>query len=111
MVHLPRCVTSVEWGQSGFRRIVRAAGDAAHYERVSFTFVHTHQDGTAISAFEFNRRIGLFQHWRRRGYRFNERRRNDLERPLWKSGHCRNKFQIRAITNFNFTEPAMRSVN
>jgi hypothetical protein len=98
-------------GQSGFRRIVRAAGDAADYERVSFPFVHTHQDGTAISAFEFNRRIGLFQHWRRRGYRFNERRRNDLERPLWKSGHCRNKFQIRAITNFNFTEPAMRSVN
>ena len=64
------------------------------YERVGFTFVHTHQDGSAISAFAFNRRIGRFQHWRRRGYPFNERRRNDLERPLWKVGHCCNKFQI-----------------
>jgi hypothetical protein len=70
-------------------------------ERVGFTSVHTHQDDIAISAFEFNRRIGLFQHWRRRGHRFNERRRNDLEPPLWKSGHCCNKFEIRAITNFS----------
>jgi hypothetical protein len=81
------------------------------YERVGFTFVHMHQDGTAISAFVFDRRIWHLQHWRRRGYRFNERRRNDLERPLWKSGHCCNRFEIRAITNFNFSEPAMRSVN
>ena len=64
------------------------------YERVGFTFVHTHQDDTAISAFAFDRRIRSFQLWRRRGYRFNERRRNDLERPLWKSGHCRNKFKF-----------------
>ena len=81
------------------------------YERVGFTFVHMHQDDTAISAFVFDRRIRHLQHWRRRGYRFNERRRNDLERPLWKSGHCCNRFEIRAITNFNFSEPAMRSVN
>ena len=70
-------------------------------ERVGFTFLPTHQDGTTISAFAFDRRIRHFQHWRRRGYRFNERRRNDLEPPLWKSGHCCNKFEIRAITNFS----------
>ena len=53
------------------------------HERVGFTFVHTHQDGTAISAFAFDRRIRRFEHWRRRGHRFNDkRRRNDLERLL-----------------------------
>jgi hypothetical protein len=64
------------------------------HERVGFTSAATYQDGSAISAFAFNRRIGRFQHWRRRGHPSNERRRNDLERPLWKSGHCCNKFQI-----------------
>jgi hypothetical protein len=48
-------------------------------ERVGFTSVATYQDGTAISAFAFDRRIRSFQHWRRRGHPFNERRRNDLE--------------------------------
>jgi hypothetical protein len=48
------------------------------HERVGFTCVRTHQDGTAISAFAFDRRIRHFQHWRRRGHR-NERRRNELE--------------------------------
>jgi hypothetical protein len=43
VVHLPRCgVTSVEWGQSGVRRIVRAAGDAKDHERVVFTFESIH---------------------------------------------------------------------
>jgi hypothetical protein len=46
------------------------------HERVGFTSVHTHQDGTAISAFAFDRRIRRIQHWR---HPFNERRRNDLE--------------------------------
>ena len=55
------------------------------HERVGFTSAATYQDGSAISAFAFNRRIGRFQHWRRRGHPSNERRRNDLERPLWKS--------------------------
>jgi hypothetical protein len=77
-------------------------------ERVGFIFVHMHQGEIAISAFVFGRRI---THWRRRGYRFNERRRNDLECPLWKSGHCCKKFKNRAIANFNLSEPAMRSVN
>jgi hypothetical protein len=81
VVHLPRCgVTSVEWGQSGFRRIVRAAGDAKDHERVGLTFVPMHQDSTAISAIAFDRRIKRFQHWRRLGHRVNDkRRRNDLE--------------------------------
>ena len=93
--HLPRCgVTSVEWGQSGVRRIVRAAGDAKDHERVDFTFVRTHQDGTAISAFTFDSRIRRFQHWRCLGQSLNDKRhRNDLERLLWKCGHCCNQFQ------------------
>jgi len=42
-LRLPRCgVTSVEWGPSGVRRIVRAAGDAKDHERVVFTFVPTY---------------------------------------------------------------------
>jgi hypothetical protein len=49
------------------------------HERVGFTSAATYQDGSAISAFAFNRRIGRFQHWRRRGHPSNERRRNDLE--------------------------------
>ena len=50
------------------------------HERVDFTSVHTHQDGTAISAFAFDRRVKRFQHWRRLGHSFNDkRRRNDLE--------------------------------
>jgi hypothetical protein len=50
------------------------------HERVDFTFVSTHQDGTTISAFAFDRRIKRFQHWRRLGHPFNDkRRRNDLE--------------------------------
>ena len=76
-----RCgVTSVEWGESAVCRIVRAAGDAKDHERVGLTFVPTHQDGTAISTIPFDRRIKRFQHWRRLGNRFNDkRRRNDLE--------------------------------
>ena len=56
-------------------------------ERIGFTFFPMHQDGTTISAFAFDRRIGRFQHWRRRGHPFNERRWNDLEGLLWKGGH------------------------
>ena len=64
------------------------------HERVDFTFVPTHQDGTAISAFAFDRRIRRFQHWRRLGHPFNDkRRRNDLEGLLSKGGHCCNQFQ------------------
>ena len=56
------------------------------YESVGFTFVPTHQDGTASSASAFDGRIRRrFQHWRRRGHPLNERGRNDLERPPWKS--------------------------
>jgi hypothetical protein len=102
---------SVEREQSGVRRIVRAAGDAVDHERVSFTFVRTHQDDTAISAFAFDRRIARFQRWRRRGHPFNERRRNDLERPLWKSGHCCNKFETRDLpTLISATSHALREL-
>jgi hypothetical protein len=59
------------------------------HEGVDFIFVHTHQDGTAISAFVFDRRIMPFQHWRRAGHRFNgKRRRNNLEGLLSKGGHA-----------------------
>jgi hypothetical protein len=68
------------------------------HERAGFIPVHTHQDGTTVSAFAFDRRIGRFQRRRRRGHRFNKRRWNDLERSLWKSGHCCNQFQIRKST-------------
>jgi len=80
-VHLPgHWVTNRRLKGSGARRIVRAAGDAKDHERVGLTFVPTHQDDTAISAFAFDRRIKRFQHWRRLGHRFNDkRRRNDLE--------------------------------
>ena len=54
-------------------------------ERVGFTFLPTHQDGTTISAFAFDRRIRHFEHWRRRGHPVNEGCRNDLEGPLWQS--------------------------
>jgi hypothetical protein len=98
VVHLPRCgETSVKWGQST-RRIVRAAGDAKDHERVGLTFVPTHQDGTAISAFAFDRRTRRFQQHRRRlGHSFNDkRRRNDLEGLLWEHG-C-HQFQTRNST-------------
>ena len=71
------------------------------HERAVFIPVHTHQDGTTVSAFAFDRRIGRFQRRRRRGHRFNKRRWNDLERPLWKNGHCCHQFQI----------PCMRSIH
>ena len=59
------------------------------HERAGFTLVPTHQDGTALSAFAFDRRISRrFQHGRRLGHTFNERGRNDPERPPCKSGHC-----------------------
>jgi hypothetical protein len=50
------------------------------HKRVRFTLVRSHQDGTALSAFALDRRIKRFQHWRRLGHRFNDkRRRNDFE--------------------------------
>jgi hypothetical protein len=71
------------------------------HERVGFIIpVHTHQDGTTVSAFAFDRRIGHFQRRRRRGHRFNKRRWNDLERPLWKSGHCCNSSKFRTRRKF-----------
>jgi hypothetical protein len=74
---------------SDVRRIVRAAGDAMDQEmRVDFIFLPTDQDGTTVSAFAFDRRIGRFQRRRRRGHRFfNKRRWNDLEGLLRKGGH------------------------
>ena len=33
-------------------------------ERVNFTFVATHQDGTTVAACKFNRWVGHLQHWR-----------------------------------------------
>jgi hypothetical protein len=72
-VHLPgHWVTNRRLKGSGARRIVRAAGDAKDHERVGLTFVPTHQDDTAISAFAFDRRIKRFQHWRRLGHRVND---------------------------------------
>jgi hypothetical protein len=65
------------------------------HERAGFIPVHTHQDGTTVSAFAFDRRIGRFQRRRRRGHRFNKRRWNDLEGLLRKGGHCCHQFQIR----------------
>ena len=67
----------------------------------ALSLVHTHQDGTTVSAFAFDRRIGRFQRRRRRGHRFNKRRWNDLERPLWKSGHCCHQFQIRCMRSIH----------
>ena len=64
-------------------------------ERVSFIFVRSHQDGTALSAFELDRRMRQFEHWRRRGHRFNKRRWNDFKGLLWKGGHRYKQFQIR----------------
>ena len=80
-------------------------------ERVGFTSVATYQDGTAISAFAFDRRIKSFQHWRRLGHRFNDkRRRNDLEGLLSKGEHCCQRLNIISGNyQFNFSEPAMRS--
>jgi hypothetical protein len=50
------------------------------HKRVDFTFVSPHQYVSTISAFAFDRRIKRFQHWRRLGHPFNDkRRRNDLE--------------------------------
>ena len=98
-VHLPgHWGTNRRLNGSGVRRIERIARSAMDHERVVFTFVPTHQDGTAISAFAFDRRIKRFQHWRRPGHPFNERRRNDLEGPLWKGGHCCHQFQIQSST-------------
>jgi hypothetical protein len=118
VVHLPRCgVTSVEWGQSAVRQIVRAAGDAKDHERVGLTFVPTHQDGTAISAFAFDRRIKRFQHWRRPGHPFNERRRTTLRVFCRRASIAAtsSKFEVStkypAITNlvsFNLSAPAYR---
>ena len=67
-------------------------------QRTGFTPVPTHQDGATVSAFQFDRRIKRFQRRWRRGHRFNKRRWNDIERPLWKSGHCCNQSQIRNST-------------
>jgi hypothetical protein len=59
--------------------------------RAGFIFLPTDQDGSATSAFAFDRRIRRFQRWRRHGHRFNDkRRRHDLEGLLLKGGHCCN---------------------
>ena len=60
-------------------------------------FLPTDQDGTAVSAFAFDRRIGRFQRRRRRGHRFNERRWKDLEGLLRKGGHYCHQFQMHAV--------------
>jgi hypothetical protein len=62
------------------------------HERVSFILVRSHQDGTALSAFELDRRMRLFEHWRSHGHRFNKRRWNDFEGLLWKGRHRYNQF-------------------
>jgi hypothetical protein len=59
-------------------------------ERVGFTFLPTHQDGTTISAFAFDRRIRRFERWRCFGHPFHERRCDDLEIFLLKGWHCCN---------------------
>ena len=66
-------------------RIVRAASAAKDHERINFFFARTHQDGTTVAACKFDRRIGHFQRWREHFY---ERRWNDVESLLSKSGHC-----------------------
>ena len=84
------------------------------HERRGFTFVHTHQDGTALSTFVFDRRIGLhFEHWRRLGHPFiDKRRRNDLEGLLSKGGHCCNQFQIRELNISSFRQlPSLILIN
>jgi hypothetical protein len=58
-----------------------------NYQRTGFTPVPMHQDGAAVSAFQFNRRIEHFQCWRCRGRRFSKRRWNDLESLCSKGGH------------------------
>jgi hypothetical protein len=72
------------------------------HERAGFIPVHTHQDGTTVSAFAFDRRIGRFQRRRRRGHRFNKRRWNDLERLLRKGGHYCNEFSSKFRTQRKF---------
>jgi hypothetical protein len=68
-------------------RIERIARSAMDHEGGSI-FIHAHQDSTAISARVFDRRAKRFQHWRRVVYCCNgKRRRDDLERPLWKGNH------------------------
>jgi hypothetical protein len=89
------------------------------YESVGFTFVPTHQDGTASSASAFDRRIRRFQRRRRRGHRFNKRRWKDLEGLLSKGGHCCNQSSkfgtqhklVPVVAKFNFSGPAMRSID
>jgi hypothetical protein len=62
-----------------------------NHQRTSFTPVPTHQEGATVSAFQFDRRVGHLQCWRRRGHTFNERRWNDFEGFLRKGGHCCNQ--------------------
>jgi len=82
-----------------------------NHQRTGFTPVPMHQHCATVSAFQFDRRIARFQRWRRRGHPFNERRRNDLERPLWKSGHCCNKFETRDLpTLISATSHALREL-
>ena len=68
-----------------------------NHQRTSFTPVPTHQDGATVSAFQFDRRIGHLQCWRRRGHTFNERRWNDLiPRPIDQNwcAHWRNPMDM-----------------
>ena len=59
--------------------------------RAGFIFLPTDQDGSATSAFAFDRRIRRFQRWRRHGHRFNDkRRRHVLDGLLLKGAHCCN---------------------
>ena len=70
--------------------------------RVDFIFLPTDQDGTTVSAFAFDRRIGRFQRRRRRGHRrFNKRRWKDLEGLLRKGEHCCHQFQIRCMRSIH----------
>ena len=80
------------------------------HEWVGFTYVRTHQDGTAIAAFVFDRGVMSFQHRRRLGHRFNGKRLwNDFE-LLFPRGHCCNQGQCERNIKFNFSGPAMRSI-
>ena len=59
-------------------------------ERVGSASFPTYQDGSAISALAFDRRLRRFERWRCLGHPFHERWRNDFEVFLLKGWHCCN---------------------